>query len=151
MTSKLTSEQAEMRDRLRAMLRPGTKIYTKVNHVSSSGMARWISAYVVDGDEISDITAMVARAGIAKRSGKTHDGVKLDGCGMDMGVALVYAIGRALYADGAPCTGHPHTERRANGRTVLGCASNDHVNGEREYRRGRKHSDGGYAFRQRWI
>lgn len=54
-----------------------------------------------------------------------HDAIKIGGCGMDMGFALVYELGMKLWPDGTP---EPHGQR----------------NGEPD-------SNGGYALRQRWI
>ena len=68
-----------------------------------------------------------------------NDGIKISGCGMDMGFEIVYQIGRALWPDGVPCIGE-------------GCHSNDHSNErERNYTVGRMHGDSGYALRQRWL
>ena len=146
----ITEEQNEYRDKLRAMLSPGTTVYTSLDHVSRSGMSRRISAYIVEDGAISDITWLVSRAGIAKRH--RDGGLVMGGCGMDMGFALVYSMGRALYPNGFPCTG-------SNGWTATGrkaknprCMSNDHSNGDRIYRKGRKHKgDGGYALKQTWL
>lgn len=147
--AKITAEQNEYRDKLRALLSPGTTVYTTVEHVSRSGMSRRISAYIVDDGGIFDITWMVFRAGIAKlhRDG----GLVMGGCGMDMGFALVYNMGQVLYPNGFPCTG-------SNGWTATGrkaknprCLSNDHVNIGGAYRKGRKHKSGGYALNQAWL
>ncbi len=65
-------------------------------------------------------------------------GVKMGGCGMDMGYHLVNNLGYALFPNGVPCTGED-------------CPSNDHNNGDRDYTAGKLHRDGGYAFRHRWL
>ena len=92
----------------------------------------------------------------AKALGYTMDrdreGLRVSGCGMDMGFHVVYSLSRVLYPDGFECIGE-------------GCPSNDHSNGDRDYTphlNGGKaphepgyvahwHSNGGYALRQRWV
>lgn len=144
--------QEEARDRLREMLKPGDTVHTIVRHVSASGMTRWIDCYAISNrGELIYLTALTAWAlGTDANRGK-HDGIKREGCGMDMGFDLVYNLGRALWPDGFRCAGKR-------------CPSNDHVNprhdpetGERiasPYPRDgrmRHRGDGGYALNQRWI
>ena len=50
MTKYSKTETAEARERLEKLIKPGTKIYTTVKHVSRSGMMRVISAHVIDED-----------------------------------------------------------------------------------------------------
>ena len=52
-------------------------------------------------------------------------GIKIGGCGMDMGFYLVYNLGYTLYPNGTP---KQHGTR----------------NGEPDF-------DGGYAFKQAWL
>lgn len=126
---------------LQERIKPGDTLYTTVRHVARSGMSRTISIFrmdVVDGVAVPyDISGWVAHA-----TGLTRDhklgGVKVGGCGMDMGFHIVYELSSVLFRDGFTCIGR----RR--------CPSNDHSNGDRNYRR-HKHSDGGYALRQSWL
>lgn len=118
---------------LKPLLVPGSTVYTKVDHVSRSGMSRVISAYVVDNGEIRDISYYVSEVLGWKRD-KNHYGVKVGGCGMDMGFHMVYSFSRRLYPNGFHCVGDK-------------CPSNDHFNGEDN----EVHSDGGYALKQRWL
>ena len=147
--SNYTREQLEQQDTLRALLSPGQTVYTSLDHVSRSGMSRRISLYIVVDGSIRDITWHAAKAGV----GKLHreGGIVMGGCGMDMGFALVYNLGRALYPNGVPCTGskgYTPTGRKAKAPR---CGSNDHVNGDRVYRKGKLHGDSGYAFKQEWL
>lgn len=165
--------QAEAIERLRAFVKPGDTVYTVLRSVSKSGMSREISLHTIKDGDITWIAGMVARA-LDYRVG-TRDGIKVSGCGMDMGFHLVYNLSRALWPDGYGCTGE-------------GCRSNDHSNGDRDYtphhaklpctcldNPGRTsigngapihkacdgrgyligpdhlHRDGGYALVQRWI
>ena len=147
--SNYTPEQIEYRDALRAMLTPGQTVYTSLEHVSRSGMSRRISLYIVVDGSIQDITWQAAKAG----AGKLHrdGGIVMGGCGMDMGFALVYNLGRTLYPNGVPCTGgtgYTPTGRKARHPR---CGSNDHINGDHVYRKGKLHKDSGYAFKQEWL
>lgn len=64
------------------------RIYTVLNHVSSSGMTRYISAYVpVIGDDGKPYITCIARE---RRVG---------GCGMDMGFHLAYSMFMSVYYD----------------------------------------------------
>lgn len=170
--SKLTkaqeTERAEAIAELRKMLKPGTTVSTILRHVSSSGMSRSISAVIADKQgRVITLDWLLVRAGIGTFD-RTHGGIKMGGCGMDMGFALVYDLSRTLYLNGYKCTGHDGTGRAPR------CASNDHSNyrawieapvwseeaGERvggirnpepNYKRGMLHRDGGYALKQTWL
>lgn len=133
----LTQDAA--REELRRILRPGRIVYTVLRHVSRSGMSRSISVVVANKrDELSDVSWLVARAGLGKFD-RRHDGVKVNGCGMDMGFHLVYSLSRVLYPNGHRCAGKR-------------CQSNDHSNPPHPPRDGRrKHRDGGYALDHRWL
>ena len=117
---------------LEERIKPGDTINTILRHVSRSGMSRSIS--LLKGDE--DITYFAA-ALMGDKIDSKHGGIKIGGCGMDMGFALVYNLSATLFPDGFNCIG----ER---------CPSNDHANGDRNYSPHR-HSEGGYALRQRWL
>ena len=51
-----TAQRDEARDTLRAMLKPGATIHTKLNHVSRSGMMRVIDLFVIEEGELRRIT-----------------------------------------------------------------------------------------------
>ena len=74
----------------------------------------------------------------------TDEGVIVNGCGMDMGFALVYNLSRTLYPQ-YNCTGNRSWSDR--------CPSNTHVNkgDDRDnYSPKVVHTDG-YALSQRWL
>lgn len=135
---------AEAKDELRSMLPPGSTVWTILRHRAASGMTRWISPIVLT--EVTsfgrtttvpwDITYLVVRTGIFSRDDK-HEGVKIGGAGMDMGFHLVYELSQALYPEGFECIGDQ-------------CPSNDHSNGDRNYKPHR-HNDGGYALERKWL
>jgi hypothetical protein len=161
--------------RLRDLLHPGDTVHTLLRHVSRSGMSRSISVIIAapadyrnelgDTYEPVDISYFVAAA-TGMSLDTRHDGVRIGGCGMDMGFALVYGLSHALWPDGFGCIGE-------------GCPANDHSNGDRDYTphavqytaddcpgrpcgdscdhrsgEGREHwhaHAGGYALRHRWL
>lgn len=130
-----TQEREEAIARLHEMVKPGDTVRTILRHVSASGMTRWISV-VIDGE---DYSWLVARAMGTRANQGRHEGIKREGCGMDMGFDLVYSLSRTLYRDGYACIGE-------------GCPANDHSNGDRDYTPGHVvHADGGYALNQRWL
>jgi hypothetical protein len=130
---------------LNKWLKPGDTVYTLVTHVARSGMSRSIKVFVMLDNEPVDITwhtMMLLDLKIDQNNG----GVKMGGCGMDMGFALVYDLSRVLFRDKFECIGdHEQYAKR--------CPSNDHVNsgpGRNDYTP-HMHSNGGYALRQRWL
>jgi len=128
-------------ERLTKLLKPGTTVYTSLKHVSRSGMMRHIGLHVTDNGEIKDITYFVGILTDYSRD-SSDGGLKVGGCGMDMGFHIVYGLSRRLFPNGFKCVGDK-------------CQSNDHFNGDcpkRSEMRGRKHKgDGGYALNQRWL
>lgn len=122
MTTKFQlQEQQEAKDRLRELCKPGDTLYTILRHCSRSGMSRRISVLTKDHHQLD---YLIARAGLYKTK-EREEGLVVGGCGMDMGFAIVYDLGRSLWPKGTP---EPH----------------NHRNGEPD-------SDGGYALRHRWL
>lgn len=144
-----TTEREQQRDNAIAYLREifpvGSTAHTILRHISSSGMTRWIS---VIGPDNNDVSWAVARA-MGDKLAARYGGIKVGGCGMDMGFHLVYSMSRTLYPEGHACTGVDYRNSGQTGDHV--CPSNDHSNGDREYQVGKTHSDGGYAVSQRWL
>jgi hypothetical protein len=130
-------EVEEARGRLLELLKPGDTVYTVLRHVSRSGMSRVISLYVIVDGEPRWLDGYASRV-MGTTLDRDREGLKIGGCGMDMGFALVYDLSYCLWPKGVPCTGEH-------------CLSNDHSNGDRDYTVGKVHQDGGYALRQRWM
>lgn len=79
---------------LRELLKDEKELFTISRHVSKSGMTHNISVIKKD---CQDISWMVARA----TDNPMKDGaVRVGGCGMDMGFALVYDLSAVLFEDG---------------------------------------------------
>lgn len=130
---------------LEGILKPGDTVFTSVTHVARSGMSRSIRAFVMINNEPVDIsyyTGVVCDFKMDEKNG----GCKIDGCGMDMGFALVYDLSRVMFRDNFECIGNSDEYAKR-------CPSNDHVNSgpERNNYAPHKHSDSGYALRQRWM
>ena len=139
MNAKERERQDAVRE-LREMLKPGDTVYTKLVTVSRSGMSRVIAPYIIRDNEPLCIEWKVGKAtGYALTPTGRNEGIKIGGCGMDMGFKLVYDLSRALFPDGFDCIGEK-------------CPASCHSNGDRDYTPGRHHDgDGGYALKQRWL
>ena len=118
------TETKEAQARLLDVLHPGTIVYTDIRHCSASGMTRWLDLYCVDDGRIRNITYLACKAGAMSWCSRRH-AMKVGGCGMDMGFAAVYELGRKLWPAGTP---KPHGTR----------------NGEPD-------SNGGYALKHFWL
>ena len=156
------AELAEAREFLHKMIKPGDVIYTKLVHVSRSGMYRVIDLYVIKDNQPVRISYS---AGILLEGyDSNHEGARASGCGMDMGFALVHNLGYILFPNGFDCVGE-------------NCPSNDHCNYYNFKKDGGKlppdtcldhierkagichnpnckpwhHQEGGYALSQRWM
>ncbi len=134
---------------LKKMILPGSRIYTQLEHVSSSGMSRRIrvfipvqSEYELNGMNIRDITHWTAQA-CGYRLNGDKGSIVIGGCGMDMGYSIVYSLSSTLFREAFHCIGEK-------------CPSNDHTNDHdgtwnRAENVGRLHSDGGYALTHSWL
>lgn len=96
---------AEQQERLKAFgLIEGCTVYTKINHVSKSGMSRAISCYIIVDNRPVKIDYLICKVLEVAKFDTKHGGAKVGGCGMDMGFDLVYRLSRKLF-ESAP--GHP--------------------------------------------
>jgi hypothetical protein len=80
----------------------GSTVYTVLRHVSASGMSREVGVVaIVDKADIRHPNHAVSVVlGWARAKGAKGDGVKVKGCGMDMGFHLAYALSDVLYGNG---------------------------------------------------
>ena len=137
----MTRSKEESAAKLREILSVGSTVQTILRHTSRSGMSRSISP-IVDGQDVSYLVAPL----LDRKVDQNNGGIKLGGCGMDMGFELVYEMGYALWPDGFMCCGNETFGRTGH----FGCHSNDQSNGDRDYTP-HIHKDGGYALRQAWL
>ena len=135
MTKQAKQEQAEVIRELKELLKPGDTVYTILNHVSRSGMSRSISAYIMQDNKPRKIDYQVSKA-IKYPVDRSNGGVKITGCGMDMGFALIDSLSWALYPE-YQCPGE-------------NCQASDHFNAPHPPKdKTMKHK--GYAFKHQWM
>lgn len=169
------ADRDEAIQNLRDLLKPGATVYTILRDVSRSGMSRNIDVQYLGDGEPRWLSSLVAKATGFTFNPK-RECLRVGGCGMDMGFHVVSTLSRVLYPAGFGCIGNPETYLTSEGRPVLPgvhCPSNDHSNGDRDYRphvddcpqnsaevgtdipRKRAYSHwhraGDYAIRQRWL
>jgi len=77
----------------------GDTIYTVLRHVSRSGMRRTISLFLIRNNEPVCLDYTAAHV-IDFKLDMQHEGVIVEGAGMDMGFHLVHRLGEALFGDG---------------------------------------------------
>jgi len=99
---------------LREMFPPGSTVPVVLRHVSRSGMSRSISVLSPDARDVSFLAARV----LPYKFDRKNDGLKIGGCGMDMGFAIVYELSATLWPQ-YPCLGKSDDVR---------CPSNYHSN-----------------------
>lgn len=102
-TKAQMADRAEAIAKLQEILKPGDTLHTILRNVSQSGMSRVISVVKTTEDgEIICLDWHIDRAGLYKRTpaSSRHDGLKVGGCGMDMGFAVVYDVAQAVFQDG---------------------------------------------------
>jgi hypothetical protein len=93
-------ERSEARERLLSnYLNETSTVYTVLRTRSSSGLSRTISLLVANGNEITDITYLAAKAlGDKLVEANGHRAIRMQGGGMDMGFHLVYSLSSVLFA-----------------------------------------------------
>lgn len=150
------SQATEALQRLRSWLKPGDTVYTILRHVSSSGMSRDISAVFIDSSakeehRIYDLDYNVQMA-LGWPSAK-RNGIRVGGCGMDMGFHMVYSLASRMYPEGFGIVGEkggkkkrPKTEAEAARMVKEGWKFYGR-NGDKS---GWDNS-GGYALNQKWL
>lgn len=156
MTKQAQRERDEAITRLREWLKPGDTVYTIVQSVSRSGMSREIRVILPkceDGSVRMLHPNHAVATAIGAKLGK-RDGIKIGGCGMDMGFWLVYELGRALFPDGFGVEGaYPNGSK---GRPASPEMASEAVRIGAKFR-GRNgdtsgwDNDGGYALKQEWL
>ncbi len=146
-------EREEALSKLRKICPPGTTVYTKLNHVSRSGMSRSITPFLIIDGEPYYIAWSVAV--IFAQSRDKYDGLKIDGCGMDMGFALVYRLSFLLHPEGFGLEMRKKGEALPYTPLTEALAQEMYIHGYRSHGRNGDTSgwdpEGGYALNQRWI
>jgi len=86
-------------EKLKEAIKPGDLLYTQLEHVTKSGMTRFIRVRKIEHNYPYNYTYLVAKALDWTYSDK-YEAVKVGGCGMDMGFHLIYSLSSVLYDDG---------------------------------------------------
>jgi len=94
------TEREESRERLSALLSAGDTVYTVIRSVSSSGMSRTMSLYIVKDNRLVNITYYTAHA-LEWRLTEVNGSrvMRVGGCGMDMGFHAVSTLSRVILGD----------------------------------------------------
>ena len=92
MTKKeqITNEKKEALRELKHLCK-GSRIYARVNHVSSSGMSREITFRVLKKNSLYNITGLIQKI-TGYSWGRSWDGIRVGGCGMDMIFNTLYVV-----------------------------------------------------------
>jgi hypothetical protein len=103
-TQTIREAQAQEKERAQALIlklldtgadRP--TVYTILRSKSASGMSREISLKVIKGGEVYDITYSAGILLDMKLTRSSHNALRVNGCGMDMGFHLVYELANVLF------------------------------------------------------
>jgi hypothetical protein len=127
-------------------------VYVSLRSCSSSGMSRVLRLYVVDDGCIRDITY---QACVITGYTQTDDGLRIGGCGMDMGFAAVYDLSRSVFAGGFG--GMAYKNDKAHRRAKSAADARMLIQRGFTFKRARNgdvsgwDTDGGYALSHSWI
>ena len=86
-------------EKLKEAIKPGDLLYTQLEHVTKSGMTRFIKVRKIEDDYPYDYTGLVAKA-LDWTYSERYLAIKVGGCGMDMGFHLIYSLSSVLHDDG---------------------------------------------------
>lgn len=92
------AEIEEAKAALLGWLEPGDRVYTILRRVSKSGMSRDISVVIFrDGQPLHPNHSIAVLTDRRLVNANGYDAIRVQGCGMDMGFELVYALSRYLF------------------------------------------------------
>lgn len=134
------TDQEKARETLRALLPPGSTVYTILRHRAASGMSRHVSLLVIDPTDTTGFPLVNITYKAAEALGRTcsdwhgYNTIRVDGCGFDAGFDLVNGLSYALH--GFEAVGADAIAASAAGRPFTPRAD--------AYR-------AGYSLRQEWI
>jgi hypothetical protein len=89
----------ERKKDLKAWLKKGNyTVFCNLKHVSKSGMSRDIQFFTIVNNEPCYLTYSIAE--VLGYKMKDNEGLRVGGCGMDMGFHVVNSLSIALYCNG---------------------------------------------------
>ena len=92
-------ERNEAIEQLKKYVTEGATVYTILRRVSPSGMTRHLDVFVLRENEPYRLTWKVCKA-LGYSYDRKQEALKISGCGMDMGFAVVYDLGLVLFKKG---------------------------------------------------
>jgi hypothetical protein len=102
-TAKKKTEQQEAIERLRSWIKPYDTLFTILRHCSNSGMSRVIDVVAIRGTrkkpDVSAYGYSIALA-LGWKFDRKREGIRIGGCGMDMGFHVVYELSSVLFGNG---------------------------------------------------
>jgi hypothetical protein len=140
---------------LRQLLKPGDTVYCVLRNVSRSGMSRSIDLYVMKNNEPRRITCTAGLV-LGYPLDRKNDGLKVRGCGMDMGFHCVYSLSHAMFPGGFGETAKLKADSSLTVRpknpshAAALCAEGYKFRGRNGDTSGWD-NDGGYALNSRWM
>ncbi len=151
------ADRAQAIEQMRKWLEPGDTVYTILEHVSRSGMSRDIRVVLMKTDDDGKPYMLHPNHSVSLILGEPRgkwEGIKVGGCGMDMGFHIVYALSCALFPEGFGELGtgpHGHKIRPKTKEKAAECVAK----GVKFYGRNGDKSgwdnDGGYALNHKWL
>lgn len=151
------AEQAAAIVRLKEWIKPGDTLYTETKNVSRSGMSRVIQVIKIsclDGQPSLLYLGYSVALALDWKYDKEREGVKVGGCGMDMGFHVIHMLGYALYGRKAEAgTGKEANDLR---RALFTADSFYYTQGGQPKPDPNKpdrlwFGGAGYALKQRWL
>jgi hypothetical protein len=97
MKKQQTEKDKYIKD-LKKLVEKGGTIYCVLRRVAKSGMSRDISFFVINKQRLRMIDGCIKQILGLKYS--KNDGLRIHGCGMDMGFLVVHELSLALFKDG---------------------------------------------------
>jgi len=144
----------EARAQLLKWLKPGDTVHTICDNVSRSGMSRTLRVVVIrDGELLHPNWSVAVLLGLSHA--KRGDGMRVDGCGMDMGFHVVHSLGYALW--GKEASEGTGKEANALRRAIFKAAGSYMMQGQRKDKPNPNKPDrewfgaAGYALKHRWL
>lgn len=97
----MNNEKKETIKSLKKAFPKGSTAYTKLIHCSQSGMTRIISVIAIKKNQPYYLNHYISEILSFNKAQKFGEyGLKVGGCGMDMGFHLIYCLSKVLYNDG---------------------------------------------------
>ncbi len=139
--NKRERERREAKRHLAEHLRPGTTVYTVLRHVSRSGMMRRLDVYTFETNADGGIRKLYLTYWAAKVLGYSMNdvGMRVDGCGMDMGFHVVHSLSYAIHG------------MRIHGRHYCGPDAAEASEHGRPFAPGTQAFRTGYSLNHEWI